>query len=367
MKNTFLFLFFFFPLWVCAQTGLKAGFDAAEFGDVLALNFGRYDSIVKAEGRPGGYRRIYTSPVTGLDNRWTAWQHADTRTVVIGVRGTVGSTKSWLANIYSVMQPAAGVLQLNDSTRVPYRLAAREGAAVHTGWLIALCSMTADVERKIRELYDKGARQFIISGHSQGGAIAYLLRAYLYYRTQEGALPADITYKTYCSAAPKPGNLDFAYDYDYITRGGWSHTVVNAADWVPETPLSLQQISDLNPVNPLVNLKGALRRQKLPVRVYGSMVYNKLTHSGRKAVAKYQKYLGERVGKEVRKVFPQLQLPGTQPGLDYMRAGSPVVLMPDSAYTARFPFDAAHPHGVWIHHSFEAYYYLLRKDWGHPG
>ncbi|RYZ21790.1 MAG: lipase family protein [Chitinophagaceae bacterium] len=366
MKNTFFFLLFFLPLWICAQAPLRPGFDAGEYADVLALNFGRYDSLVKAEGRPGGFRRIYVSRVTGLDNRWTAWQHNESRTVVLGVRGTVASNKSWLANIYSEMQPAAGVVQLNDSTRVPYRLAAGEGAAVHTGWLIALCSMTGDIERKIRELYDKGARNFIISGHSQGAAIAFLLRSYLHYRTLEGALPADITYKTYCSAAPKPGNLVYAYDFDYINRGGWAHTVVNAADWVPETPLSLQQIRDLNPVNPLVNLKSALRRQKLPVRVYGNMVYNKLTRSGRKAVAKYQKFLGKRVGKEVRKIFPQLQLPGTHPGLDYMRAGSPVVLMPDTAYTARFPFDASHPQGVWVHHSFEAYYFLLRKDWGRP-
>jgi hypothetical protein len=367
MRISFLFLFLCCTaLFSAAQSGLRPGFDAVEYAEVLSLNFGKYDSLQKAEGHTGGYRRIYSSRVTGLDNRWYAWQHDGSGTVVIGIRGTVASSKSWLANIYSVMQPAQGVLQLNDSTRVPYRLASNEAAAVHTGWLIALCSMTADIERKIRELYDKGAHSFILSGHSQGGAIAYMLRAYLYYRTQEGALPADITYKTYCSAAPKPGNLEFAYDYDFINRGGWSHTVVNAADWVPETPLSLQQIGDLNPVNPLANLEETLQKQSVAVRIYAGMVYRKLTRKSRKAVKKYQKYLGERVGKEVRKVLPQLQLPGMRPGLDYMRAGSPVVLMPDSAYFSRFPNDIHQGATVWQHHGFEAYYFLLRKDYLRP-
>jgi hypothetical protein len=364
MKNTLLLLLLLFSsLFAGAQVALKAGFDAVEYADVLALNFGRYDSLQKAEGRPVAYQRIYSSRVTGLDNRWYAWRSEADGTIVIGIRGTVASTKSWLANLYSVMQPAQGVIQLNDSTSVPYKLAAREGAAVHTGWLIALCSMTGDIERKIIELHDKGARSFIISGHSQGGAIAFLLRAYLYYRTQEGALPADITYKTYCSAAPKPGNLDFAYDYDYINRGGWSHTVVNASDWVPETPLSMQQIRDLNPVSPLANVQETLRRQNVAVRFYAGLVYNKLTRKSRKAVAKYQKYLGGLVGREVRKKLPGLKLPGMLPGLDYMRAGNPVVLMPDSAYYSRFPNAITDSNSVWRHHSFEAYMVLLRKDY----
>jgi hypothetical protein len=365
MKNFFILLLLFCGFLAQAQSGLQGGFDATEFADVLALNFSKYDSLQKAGGLPVGYRRIYTSRVTGLDNRWYAWRHYNNGTVVIGIRGTVASTKSWLANIYSVMQPAQGVVQLNDSTRVPYKLAENAGAAVHTGWLIALCSMTGDIERKIRDLYNQGARSFILSGHSQGGAIAYLLRAYLYYRTQEGALPADITYKTYCSAAPKPGNLEFAYDYDFINRGGWSHTVVNAADWVPETPLSMQQISDLNPVNPLVNLKETLGKQKLAVRVYANMVYKKLTKKGRKAVDKYSKYLGDVVGKEVRKSLPQLKLPGALPGLDYMRTGNPVVLMPDSTYYGRFAGSFSSGATVWMHHGFEAYYQLLRKDYLH--
>lgn len=341
---------------------LRPGFDAAEYRDVLALNFGKYDSLQKAESGTVRYRRIYVSRVTGLDNRWYAWQSSD-GTVVIGIRGTVATKNSWLSNLYLTMLPASGTLQLNDSTRFDYRLAADERASVHTGWLISLGSMAPDIERKIRELYDKGARRFIISGHSQGGAIAYLLRSWIHYRTLSGALPAGISYKTYCSAAPKPGNLAFAYDYDFINRGGWSQTVVNAADWVPETPITIQQLGDMTSLNPFAQLDDALAAQKWIVRLYAKMVYGKLTKKSRKAVGKYEKYIGRRVSKEVRKALPGLQLPETRHELDYMRTGSPVVLMPDSAYYNRFPNDPKKGVGVWNHHTFEAYYYLLQKDY----
>ncbi len=101
-------------------------------------------------------------------------------------------------------------------------------------------------------------------GHSQGGAIAYLLTAHFYNLQQQGKLPADIRFKTYCSAAPKPGNLYFAYDYETTTRGGWACNVVNAADWVPETPFSVQTVSDFNTTNPFVNAKKGNQQTKVP-------------------------------------------------------------------------------------------------------
>ncbi|RYY97407.1 MAG: lipase family protein [Chitinophagaceae bacterium] len=367
LNRTLLSLLVFFAgFGACAQEALlRPGFDPREYRDLLAINFNSYDSMQRVAGEPVRYRRTYSSRVTGLDNRWYLWQRTDAPVAVLSVRGTVATKWSWLANLYSVMQPAAGTLRLDDSTQIDYRLAASEGAAVHTGWLIALASMSGDIERKIRQLYDNGTRAIYITGHSQGGVLAALLRSWIYYRTQQGALPAGMLYKTYSSAGPKPGNLQFAYDYDFINRGGWAFNVVNAADWVPETPLSIQQIRDLNALNPLADVSGALRRQPLPVRIYGNMVYNKLSRKGRKAVKKYQKYLGGRVGKEVRKKFPGLRLPGATPGLDYMRAGAAVVLMPDSSYSRRFPSDTSGP-GVWKHHTFDAYLTLLRKDYLNP-
>ncbi|HYH16305.1 MAG TPA: lipase family protein [Flavisolibacter sp.] len=361
-RLSFLIILVSFNFYGFSQT-LQPGFSAREYADALAINFGYYDSLAKAEGRAPAYKWHYRSKVSGLDNRWWMWLSNDAKRGVITIRGTVATTASWLANVYAVMQPAIGSIKITDSTTFNYKLADRQDAAVHTGWLLSLGSMAADIENKIREQYEKGVKEYIITGHSQGAGIAYLLRSYIYYRTQQGELPADIIYKTYCSAAPKPGNLFYAYDYDFINRGGWAFTVVNAADWVPETPLSIQQFNDLNPLNPFVIVKSALQKQRYFIRVYANLVYNKLNKSTQKAAKRYRKYLGKKVGKQVHKKLPQLAGMDIKPSMNYMRAGSPVVLMPDQAYFEKFPNDPAKGVGIWNHHTFEAYYLLLKKDY----
>lgn len=349
---------------VATAQNLQPGFNAAEYLDVLAITFGKFDSLRKAQGLAAEYRLRYQSPVVGLDNRWSMWMRQDNRQAVITIRGTVATTGSWLANAYAIMQPAAGTFQVTDSFRFTYRVAADSSAAVHTGWLISLASMSADIEEKIKAAYAAGVRNFILTGHSQGAGISFLLRSYLYYRTVEGALPADITYKTYCSAAPKPGNLYYAYDFEFINRGGWAYTVVNAADWVPETPVTVQQFTDLNFLNPFRNIGSMLRNQRLAIRVYAGMVYRKLNGSTRKAARRQQQYLGKRVGKEVVKKLPALSGLQKMPTQHYVRAGHAVLLRPDAAYFRQFPNDPARNRAVWTHHGFDAYVWLLRKDYG---
>ncbi len=103
----------------------------------------------------------------------------------------------------------------------------------------ASATMAPEMTAKIREYNSQyHTKQVIITGHSQGGAIAFLTRSYLHYEQEAGRLPKELIFKSYNGAAPKPGNLYYGYDYDYITRNGWAFTVVNALDWVPETPFS---------------------------------------------------------------------------------------------------------------------------------
>lgn len=61
----------------------------------------------------------------------------------------------------------------------------------------------------------------------------------------------NILVKTYASAAPKMGNMYFAYDYDNANRSRWSFSIINTADPVPEIPFTTQQIDiDMNDPNP---------------------------------------------------------------------------------------------------------------------
>jgi hypothetical protein len=60
---------------------------------------------------------------------------------------------------------------------------------------------------------------------SQGGALTFLLTPYLYSLQTQGKLPSDIRFKNYSTAAPKVGNLYYAYDYAEMMQFGWALTI----------------------------------------------------------------------------------------------------------------------------------------------
>jgi len=339
---------------------LQPGFSGREYLEMLKITASTGDSIPTFPHipAPSDYVRIYRSPVVGLMNKWDMWVRKDHKIAVISIRGTTGDLPSWLENFYAAMIPANGSLQLNDSTRFDYQLAADNKAMVHVGWLVGLGYLMPTMLTQIHMAYLEGIREFIIIGHSQGGAVAFLTRSYLYYLSQKGALPADMIIKTYCSAAPKPGNLFYAYDFDFITRNGWAFTVVNAADWVPETPFSIQTLTDFNPVNPFVNINPALQKQPWLVRLYLKGRYNKLRRVTRKAQKCFKSALGDMIYKQVKKNLTQLRAPQYADGNNFQRAGSSVVLQPDSAYYERFPNN---PEKVFQHHWIEPYMILAEK------
>ncbi|WP_423737001.1 lipase family protein [Chitinophaga caseinilytica] len=332
---------------------LKAGFDANEYQDLMRLH--QDGDTANAKNHPSSYRLLYTSPEVGFYNRWMMWERND-GVDVIQVRGTIGKLKSWLANFYAAMIPAKGVLQLNDSTRWEYKLAADTAKAyVHVGWTAAVGFMSADIISHVKERYARGTRQFIVTGHSQGGAIAFLLRSHLQYHPD---LPKDIIYKTYCSAAPKPGNLFYAYDFENITRDGWGFRIVNSDDWVPETPLSLQTVEDYNMPNPFMNVKGELKKQKFFIRLYGNLIYNRLTRTTNRSVRRFRKTLGNGVFRLAKRHLPEMVQPNYIFSNNYMTCGTPIILMTDAEYHKTFPFDGKN---IFVHHMPEKYLWLLKK------
>jgi hypothetical protein len=356
-------LIFAFCISICtvlyAQSQIQPGFNAKEYAELLSLGYfssGIPDSVERKTAKDP-YHLEYRSPEVGLANRWSFFIRND-NVGVIEIRGTVNQTISWLENFYAAMVPATGSLQINDSTNFQYQLATDPKASVHAGWTIALAHLAPDIEQKINSYYkQKNVKQFFIFGHSQGGAISFLLRSFLEYEKQKGKIPADVIFKSYCSAAPKPGNQYYAYDFDFITRNGWSFTVVNAADWVPETPYSIQSVNELNPTNPLIHTKEAVAKQKWVVRVAVRKIYNQTTRTTQKAQKKFQKYLGTAIYKQIKKTLPQFKEPQYAKGLNYTPAGIRIVLMPDKDYRNKFPESDKN---YFVHHSFNAYYALLK-------
>jgi hypothetical protein len=346
------------PLAACCQ--LKPGFDVDEYLDLLSLAF--YSSSIPDSTerltKKEEYQMVYRSVEKGFLYRWTFYKRKD-NVGVIDSRGTINVLPSWMGNFYAAMVPATGSITLDDTTVFNYKLAENPAAMVHVGWLIALGYLGPDMVNKINEAYKtSGTKDYLLFGHSQGAAINFMVRSYLEYQQKDGKIPTDVKFKTYCSAAPKPGNLYYVYDFDYITRENWQYTVVNSADWVPETPFSVQTITDFNQTNPFTDAKAALKKQKFLVRLAGNTIYNKLDRSTRKAQKRFTKYLGTMVYKQSRKIVPQLKEPAYSKGNNYMRAGHPIILMADQDYYQSFPDSKK---DVFVHHMFKPYSYLAKK------
>lgn len=348
-------LCFLFVVGVCYAQRLMPGFDKEEYIALMKVSAQFGDSTYAAKTPPAsGYRLLYQSPVMGLDNRWELWQ-TNTGIPIISIRGTTKSQVSWAANFYAAMVPAKGTMQLSKIENFEYQLAEGANAAVHTGWLIATGFLSIDILKKLDSCYRNGSRNAYIIGHSQGGAVAFLLTAYLRQLQQQGKLPADLQLKTYCSAAPKPGNLYFAYEYEAMTQGGWAYNVVNTEDWVPQTPFSVQTVDDLAKVNPFVNAKAFIRKSKWPERWALSYAYGQLINPGKKARKNYQKYLGRFVSKSIKKALPGFQAPVYFKSSNYVRTGTTIILRPGADYFEKFPGDKK---DVFRHHLHEEYIYL---------
>lgn len=350
------FLFLLFAGNSCFAQHLSPGFDPMEYDDLLKMMERVVDTPwtnVKSKP-PRNARMVYRSATSGLENRWDLWLRDD-RTVVIVIRGTNGTADSWLENFYAGMIPSQGVLRLNDSTSFPYKVAEDPKAYVHAGWMIGVAAMAPEMIRKINEYYQQGIHDFIVFGHSQGGAISFLMRSYLAYAD---GLPKDIVFKTYASAAPKPGNLYYAYDFDRICAGGWGLRVVNTRDWVAETPFSIQTTRDFTAVSPFANINAALKQQKWPVRSVLRYMYGRLDRPTKRSARRMQRILGKLAYKRVKKILPEYERPPFVNSHNYTPAGTPVILYPVAGYDDTFPFNGKN---IFVHHMPAVYRWELEK------
>ncbi len=351
-----VFLLLLFPTLLNAQ--LRPGYSAEENLELLKVFKSFVDRPTAGMDVPASTRfhRVYRSPMMGLENMWEL--HADsTGTAVINLRGTTENGVSWLENGYAAMVPASGTLKLDATTSFNYHLADDPRAAVHVGWLVGMAFLQGDILPRIDSLYRAGTRDIFITGHSQGGALCYLLTAHLWQLQRTGRLPREIRFKSYVNAGPKPGNTAFAQHYEHYTRG-WAFNTVNAVDWVPEMPMSIQTVTDFNIVNPFVGAKKNMGALPLKARLISRHVYNKLDKPTRKAQRNFRKFLGGSAGKIVRRTLPLLETPPYAETSNYVRTGTIITLLPDSGYYERFPQKQETP---FVNHMLEPYVYLMER------
>ena len=354
-----LFVALFFGLqssFLHAQK-LQPGFDSAEYTELLKLIVASSESAAKAKTIPKPDSRLqYRSKEMGLANLWELWIK-DPQTAILCTRGTTAASESWFANLYAAMVPAEGSLQIAHDFTFTYKLTADPKAAVHVGYMISTAFLSRDMLPKIDSCYQAGIRDIIVTGHSQGGGISYLLTAYFYSLQKEGRLPKDIRFKTYCSAPPKPGNLEFAYAYEKMTQGGWSFHIANIEDWVPQVPFSVQTLADFPAVSPVLAVEQLINKQSFFKRFFGKIMIKKVKGPSEKTVATYQKYLGKNMVKNVKKYLPEFVEPKYAPSNNYVRTGTPIVLYPDANYYEKFK--VGEKPNMMLHHAIAPYYYLI--------
>ncbi len=337
---------------------LKPGFDRDEYIECLSITSHMDSLSVDTKylcPAPEKFHRIYLAPKTGFDNKWELWQD-DRGVCAIMLRATVSTLKSWTANFNAGMVSAVGTVHVGADK--DYDLCADTAAHVHAGWVAGLMTMADDIKGKVDSCYKAGCRDFLIVGHSQGGALSYLATAMLRRMQAKGTLPADITFKTYASAAPKPGDYLFALHYEAMTQSGWSITVINADDWVPETPLSVQRISDFRPTNPFTHLKELTASMNAISKLKVKFLFNRLNKPTSKSVKNLTKYLGGTVGGMLEESNTWFSKPIYSDCANYARCGQYYILMPDAEYYAKHPHKAE---DAFEHHQYISYYELAKK------
>lgn len=232
----------------------QPGFDAAE----AVVLLGMMEQLGGPSGPPfgpvpfpNGWKSLFQSPSVGIfDNMWELFhdESAPGGRYAIVVRGTVVKAGSILDDLLSVMVPATGT-----ALGRAYRFAAGAGCGVHLGFALAALTLLWDPDigilAKLAEFCPEGS-EIYIAGHSQGAAVASLVRAYL----KSASPQPDVghQYKTYVAALPRPGNYQFAAEFNAtFSNGGMAHCLCNSQDWVPQVPLALEWVGDVSTPNPI--------------------------------------------------------------------------------------------------------------------
>lgn len=187
---------------------------------------------------PKEYRKIFTSEVMGMDNVFQVYE-GDSHGV-INFRGSTNKTSSWVENVYSAMIPGKGIIKI-DSVDVSYSFAADSNAAVHCGYALTVVLLAPVIIKQIKKLNSNGIYNILLTGHSQGGALAHLSRAYLENLSDDEQFSQNL-YKTYAFANPMCGNKEFADEYKLrYSDGNMNFSIINPTDFVPKLPMNYQE------------------------------------------------------------------------------------------------------------------------------
>lgn len=319
MKLNFIILLLLVS--IVSHSQFKGGFEPKQAKDLAAIGcsytfLDLYNS--DAEIIPSGYKKIYTSQVNTLDNIFQIYTQG--KTGVINLRGSTAKKSSWLENFYSSMIPAAGEILIGDQKH-SYSFSKNSEAHVHSGYALAICYLAEDLIQQINDLNTKGIYQILITGHSQGGALAQMLTAYLHH-LPEGKISNKNQFKTYAFASPMCGNLIFANDYEQLFGKGYSFNIINPADVVPTFPLSYNDSTLFT----MADLKTFLfDREHFD---YKGKVTDGMIQLFEKTINNTITFVGNSVNKQISKEGDTITMPAPVKDINYIRLAEVIETKP---------------------------------------
>jgi len=297
---------------------IEPGFDKKEARDMIAIcNSFTFLDLYNSDSEilPAGYVKRYTSGTFGMDNKYQVYVKGDV--AVINFRGSTDKQLSWIQNFYASMIPATGVMKV-DGNKFEYCFANDTAAAVHSGYALGIAFLHSELLYQLKTLNKEGIYTIIITGHSQGGAMANMFRAYLE-NLPESLLSKKNKFKTYAFAAPMTGNKAFAKEYNNrFGADGTSFNIVNPADPIPGFPVNY---NDTNFVQDNVNsfLFGKDFSMK-KMLMHGSvrLFDNKLSQ--------LMGYVGKSANKKIGKEVSEVEMPAPVKDINYFRLESRIEL-----------------------------------------
>ena len=275
-----------------------------------------YDS--DAEIMPPAYRKEYSSGIYGMDNKYQIY--IKDKLAIINLRGSTDQKISWLENIYFAMIPAKGSITISGD-KFNYCFAKDPLAAVHAGYALGIAYMHNDIVYHINNLNKDGIYDIMITGHSQGGSLANMLRAYLE-NLPDNVLSKKNKYKTYSFAAPKVGNKVFASEYYHrYASTGSSYNIINPADVIPTLPPGY---NDSNYVSD--NLKKVLfNRESFSLK---DLITDGAANLLEDKIVKLSSFLGNSTSGQISNDLGQVVLPHYTKDVNYHRLGNIVEISP---------------------------------------
>jgi hypothetical protein len=236
IKNTLSILII--TIATSSYTQVEPGFDSNEAVDLIRICnsetfkdlFGSDDEII-----PKDFKLIYASTPNVMDNMFQVYKKG--KTGIIHFRGSTSHPNSWIENVYSAMIPAKGKMTIYNEER-DYKFSERADAGVHSGFVLGVTMMVDEVISQIELLNSKDIYDIIITGHSQGGALAILTHAYLEYQKNE-KIDERNTFKMYAFANPMVGNTEFVSEYnERFIENEMAYRIINPKDIVPSMPIT---------------------------------------------------------------------------------------------------------------------------------